>query len=87
MNRTEWLAYLRSADPEAKELLSTHPGLRPSENDSDLKTRWKDPEFRSSHAAAVRAKWKDPEFRSRNAAAVSAAQIRRWRAFGAKRDG
>jgi len=55
MNREKWLAFLRSDDPEAKELLQRHPGLEPPENDSDLKTRWKDPGFRARHAAAVSA--------------------------------
>ena len=84
MNREKWLAFLRSDDPEAKELLQRHPGLEPPENDSDLKTRWKDPEFRARHAAAVRENWKDPGFRARNAAAVSEAQHRRWRAYRRK---
>jgi hypothetical protein len=84
MNRDQWLAFLRSEDEEAKELLQRHPGLEPPENDSDLKARWKDPGFRARNAAAVRENWKDPGFRARNAAAVSTAQRRRWRAYRRK---
>ena len=88
MNREKWLAFLRSDDPEAKELLQRHPGLEPPENDSDLKTRWKDPGVRARNAAAIRetlkARWKDPGFRARNAAAVSVAHKRRWRAWRRK---
>ena len=29
MNRNEWLAFLRSNDSEAKELLALHPGMKP----------------------------------------------------------
>ena len=79
MKRDEWIAYLRSNDPEAKDLLHRHPGMKPAENDSDLKTRWKDPGFRARNAAAVRENWKDPGFRARHAAAASAAQRRRWK--------
>ncbi len=62
MKRDEWIAYLRSNDPEARDLLQRHPGMKPSENDFDLKTRWKDPGFRARHAAAAsaaqRRRWK-----------------------------
>ena len=86
MNRDEWLTFLRSSDPEAKELIQRHPGLSPPSVDADLKTRWKDPGFRARIAAAVRENWKDPGFRARHAAAVSAAQTRRWKRWRAERD-
>jgi hypothetical protein len=74
MNRDQWLAFLRSNDEEAKELLQQHPGLEPVGDGLDMKARWKDPGFRARNAAAVRetlkARWKDPGFRARNAAAV-----------------
>ena len=77
MNRNEWLAFLRSNDSEAKELLALHPGMKPPDESTwreALKERWKDPGFRARHAAAVREvlkeRWKDPGFRARNAAAV-----------------
>ena len=82
MKRDKWIAYLRSNDPEARDLLQRHPGMKPSENDFDLKTRWKDPEFRARNAAAVRetlSPWKDPGFRARNAAAVRETLKARWK--------
>jgi len=55
MNRDQWLAFLRSNDEEAKELLQQHPGLEPVGDGLDMKARWKDPGFRARHAAAVSA--------------------------------
>jgi hypothetical protein len=83
MKRSDWLDWIKNSnDPEARRWRDRGFGK------DELKDRWKDPEFRSTHAAAVRAelsrRWKDPEFRSRNAAAVSAAQLRRWRAYRRK---
>ena len=73
VNRNEWLAFLRSNDSEAKELLALHPGMKPPDESTwreAMKELWKDPGFRARHAAAVRENWKDPGFRARNAAAV-----------------
>jgi hypothetical protein len=79
MNRDQWLAFLRSNDEEAKELLQQHPGLEPVGDGLDMKARWKDPGFRARHAAAVRENWKDPEFRARHAAAVRETLKARWK--------
>ncbi len=73
MNRNEWLAFLRSNDSEAKELLALHPGMKPPDESTwreAMKALWKDPGFRARNAAAVRENWKDPGFRARHAAAV-----------------
>ena len=57
MNRNEWLAFLRSTDSEAKELLALHPGMKPPDESTwreAMKALWKDPGFRARTAAAVR---------------------------------
>ncbi len=94
VNRNEWLAFLRSNDSEAKELLALHPGMKPPDESTlreVMKARWKDPGFRARNAAAVREvlkeRWKDPGFRARHAAAVSAAQVRRWAVWRHQRKG
>ena len=46
MNRNEWLAFLRSNDSEAKELLALHPGMKPPDESTwreAMKALWKDP--------------------------------------------
>ena len=73
MNRNEWLAFLRSNDSEAKELLALHPGMKPPDEST-----WRE---------ALKERWKDPGFRARNAAAVSAAQVRRWAVWRHQRKG
>ena len=73
VNRNEWLAFLRSNDTEAKELLALHPGMKPPDEST-----WRE---------AMKALWKDPGFRARHAAAVSVAQTRRWLAWRRHRKG
>ena len=73
MKRRDWIAWLTSDDPEAKEFLRVHPQLKPSPDN------WKDPAFRERHAAALREKWKDPAFRERNAAASRVMLKDRWK--------
>ena len=89
MKRRDWIAWLTSDDPEAKEFLRLHPELKPSPDKwkdpafrerhaAALREKWKDPAFRERHAAASREKWKDPAFRERNAAALRAAHQKRF---------
>ncbi len=82
MNRNEWLAFLRSNDSEAKELLALHPGMKPPDESTwreAMKALWKDPGFRARNAAAARENWKDPGFRARHAAAVREVLKERWK--------